>query len=286
MKIGAHLSVAGGFFKAVETASLIGANCLQIFSSSPRDWGTPRVGDEQIEKFVRLKKEKDIAPVFFHATYLINLADEGETGRRSRELLIAELNLCPQMGILGSVVHLGSFKDGDGTLDRYTTANGQYLGLVKSIKEVLANTPSEAWLIAENAGNRKIGKTIEELAAIIRDVSNERLKICLDTCHLHAAGVSLSTHESLKTFLDEFDQKIGLSKLALIHLNDSKDALGSLRDRHENIGQGKVGMEVFRGIINEPRLAMVPLILEVPGILGDGPDRENIEVVKKLTAVS
>lgn len=282
MKIGAHLSVAGGFFKAVEKASLIGANCLQIFSSSPRDWGTPRVTDEQIEKFVSLKKQKGIDPVFFHATYLINLAAEGETGRKSRELLTAELNLCPRMGILGSVVHLGSFKDGDGTLDRYTMANGQYQGLVRSIKEVLANAPLQSWLIAENAGNRKIGKTVEELAAIVRDVSDERLKVCLDTCHLHAAGVSLSTPESLKTFLDEFDQKIGLSKIAVIHLNDSKDELGSLRDRHENMGEGKVGMEVFRNLVNEPRLAGVPFILEVPGILGDGPDRENVEVVKKL----
>lgn len=282
MKIGAHLSVAGGFHRALEKAQAIGANCLQIFSSSPRDWGKPNITDEQIEKFLTEKKRTGIAPIFFHATYLINLADPGETGRKSKDLLIAELNLAAKMGVTGSVVHLGSFKDGDALVDRYRTADKVYEGFIKSIKEVLENTPENTFLIGENAGNRKIGKNMDELAAIVRDVADPRFKVCLDTCHLHAAGVDLSTEVKLKEFLDSFDRKIGLSKLALIHLNDSKDELGSFRDRHENISQGKVGTEVFRGLLNEPRLAEMPFILEVPGILGDGPDKENIELAKNL----
>lgn len=276
--------MAGGYYKAVEKARSIGANCLQIFSCSPRDWGRPNPSEEQIAKFVECKRENNIGPVFFHATYLINLADPGETGRLSRELLTTELNLAPKMEVLGSVVHIGSFKDGDGLSGRYETSNEAYMSLVRAIKDVLAKTPENTFLIAENSGNRKIGKNIDELAAIIRDVQNPRLKVCLDTCHLHAAGIDLSTKDKVKDFLDLFDQKIGLARLALIHLNDSKDELGSFRDRHENIGQGKVGRSVFQGFLAEPRLVPVPFILEVPGVEGNGPDKENIERVKKLRA--
>jgi deoxyribonuclease-4 len=282
MKIGAHLSVAGGFYKAFGRAEAIGANCLQIFSSSPRDWGKPVVTGEQLGMFLEAKKRTNIEPIFFHASYLINLADQGETGKKSKELLISELNLAPKMGVSGSVVHLGSFKDGDGASDRYTLSNEAYRAFIESIKEVLSKTPENSLLIGENAGNRKIGKSLQELTAVVQDVSDSRFKVCLDTCHLHAAGIDLNSPSKVKSFLDQFDQEVGISKIALIHLNDSKDDLGSFRDRHENIGQGKVGVDVFASLLNEPRLAKVPFVLEVPGIVGDGPDRENIEFAKDL----
>jgi deoxyribonuclease-4 len=282
MKIGAHLSVAGGFYKAFERAEAIGANCLQIFSSSPRDWGKPNVAKEQVGRFLEAKKRTGIAPIFFHATYLINLADQGETGKKSKELLISELNLAAEMGVTGSVVHLGSFKDKEGVVDRYTRANEVYKFFIESIQEVLAKTPENTFLIGENAGNRKIGKDLEELATIVQDVSDPRFKICLDTCHLHAAGFDLSTRDRLKEFLESFDQKIGISRLALVHLNDSKDELGSFRDRHENLGKGKVGRETLKELLSEPRLSKIPFILEVPGISGEGPDLENIAFAKGL----
>ncbi len=244
MLFGAHQSIGGGLDQALKRIAAIGGDCLQIFSSSPREWNKPKM---------LTNPAKFLIPIYFHATYLINLADPGEIGRKSIEMLVAELNFAKEIGVIGSVVHLGSYKNGN--------------ALKENMKEVLAKTPKETFLIAENSGTRKIGQTLDELAEIAG--WDSRIRICLDTCHLHAAGYHLNDFSLW-------------NKLELVHINDSKDEFGSLRDRHENIGRGKIGTEEFRKVINDPHLKNTPLILEVPGFDGKGPDKMNLDILKSL----
>jgi deoxyribonuclease-4 len=270
IKLGAHTSIAGGLEEALERVVKIGGNCLQIFSFSPLSWRQRELTRQQSKKFNQIRKRLGVAPIYFHAVYLINLASPGPTGKKSVQSLIHELQLAAKLGIKGSVIHPGSYKNGDQQT------------LIKNITRILQQTPSETLLILENAGSRKIGRSIDELARILNKIDHPRLRICLDTCHLHAAGYDLNGKKKLEQFLSELEQKIGLKKLELWHLNDSRDPLGSLRDRHENIGQGQVGIEVFRGLLNHPQLKHLPFIIETPGFKDRGPDQQNIAVLKSL----
>lgn len=280
-KLGAHLSIAGGYEKAVESITKIGGNCLQIFSSSPRTWADAKINGDQIKIFLTEKKKKNIDPVYFHACYLVNLADSAEVGEKSVHSLIYELNFASKMNVKGSIVHTGSFKKMTG--NEYITDFDNYTGLINNINNVLSETPSNTLLILENAGNRKIGMKIDHLAAIISDVNDSRIKVCLDTCHLHASGYDLRSNSHFEEFLDEFDQKIGLEKLEVVHMNDSRDAIGTLRDRHENIGEGYVGTEVFQNFLNNPRTMHLPFIIETPGFDDKGPDKKNLDILKEYT---
>jgi deoxyribonuclease-4 len=281
--IGAHLSTSGGYGNALESIVEKGGNALQIFSASPRIWKSAMVTDSTAKEFVTRKNELGINPVFFHATYLINLADEGKIGHISKTMLINEMNLHPRMEVSGSVVHLGSFKEKDkDDADLHGKKNPKYPVLIENMKEVLEKTPEDSYFLMENSATRKIGRTIDELADIMTDVNSDRLKICLDTCHLHAAGYDLKTQESFDAFFNEFDIKIGVDKIAVIHMNDSRDPFGSLRDRHENLKDGFVGENVFWLLLNDTKTKHIPFILEVPGFDGNGPDKENIDIVKSF----
>ncbi len=278
-KIGAHVSISGGYTKALERITAIGGNCLQIFSTSPRGWKLAELSNNEIEEFIRLKEELAIDSVYFHASYLINLADDGRIGYLSKESLISELNLASRLGIRGSIIHLGSFKDsGDEPIFKHE----KYGILITNIREVLESISRSTSFIIENAGMRKIGKSIEEIEQIIKDVGNGQLRVCLDTCHLHTAGHDISTEKKLDSFLDDFDRRIGLSKLEVWHMNDSRDLFGSFRDRHENIGEGEIGLATFRLLLNHPKIKHLPFILETPGFDQQGPDKQNIEILKSL----
>ena len=281
MNIGAHLSIAGGYHKALERIVDIGGNCLQIFSASPRGWNRATVTDEPKRLFLDTKKRLNIKEVFFHASYLVNLADEGRIGEESKKSLIAELNVASQLEIVGSIVHVGSFK---GNLPAVwdVSQDKKYSVLINNINETLTSTPQDTFLIIENAGNKKIGQNLDEIASIVRDIDNERLKVCLDTCHLFSAGYELSTKKKMDTFFDEFEKKIGLKKLVVFHMNDSKDPFDSGRDRHENIGQGTLSMEPFKLLLHDKRTKDLPFIIETPGFDGNGPDKKNIDILKNL----
>jgi len=281
MNIGAHLSIAGGYHKALERIVDIGGNCLQIFSASPRGWNRATVTDEPKRLFLDTKKRLNIKEVFFHASYLVNLADEGRIGEESKKSLIAELNVASQLEIVGSIVHIGSFK---GNLPAVwdVSQDKKYSVLINNINETLTSTPQDTFLIIENAGNKKIGQNLDEIASIVRDIDNERLKVCLDTCHLFSAGYELSTKKKMDTFFDEFEKKIGLKKLVVFHINDSKDPFDSGRDRHENIGQGTLSMEPFKLLLHDKRTKDLPFIIETPGFDGNGPDKKNIDILKNL----
>ncbi len=283
LKLGAHLSIAGGHTKALEKIVQIGGNCLQIFSTSPRGWSRAKMTPEEIEQFITIKNKLKINPVYFHASYLINLADSSNTGRYSKASLIAEMNLAAQLGIKGSIIHLGSFKEGDRDEEISPEVRSRkYEILIKNIKEVLSHTPPNVLFIIENAATRKIGLTLDELSKIIKDVNDKRIRICFDTCHLHAAGYKLSTLEQFDNFLTIVNSFIGLEKLELWHLNDSKDPANSRRDRHENIGNGTIGLGTFRFILNHEKLKHLTFIIETPGFDEKGPDKDNLDILKNL----
>lgn len=272
MKIGAHLSVSGGYHKALERAKEIGANCLQIFSGSPRFWQRPKVTQEEIEFFKTKAKELQISPIYFHAPYLINLVGTAKTKELSVRTLKWELNIAEKLGVKGTVVHLGSFKN---SLENINT-------LSETIKEILEESPPNTLFIMENSGTRKIGKDLEELARILEKVSSPRLKICLDTCHLFSAGYDFTTAEALEELLEKIEKLFGLENLELFHANDSKDPFESLRDRHENIGEGYIGKEAFALLLNHPKLQKLPFIIETPGFDQKGPDKKNLDILKSL----
>lgn len=272
MKIGAHVSIAGGYDNALPKAFAMGCNALQIFSASPRGWNFARPTDEEIDLFLKEREKYGIETVVFHASYLINMADTNRIGPLSRQLLTHELKLASRMNVIGSIIHLGSFKN---------NGNG-HEQLHENIAQVLEKAPEDRYFIIENAGNRKIGQTISEIGQIIKTLKDERLKVCLDTCHLHAAGYDLTTKESYDAFITMFEREVGLERLAVWHINDSHDPFGSLNDHHENLGKGLVGTDVFKNITHDPRMSEIPLILEVPGLDGKGPDKANIDVLKSL----
>lgn len=284
LTIGAHVSITGGYEKALERASSIGATCAQMFSASPRIWSTAGPKQSTPSRFLEAAAKLSISPLYFHATYLINLASDGKIAELSKQTLIRELQLASDMNVAGSVIHLGSYKDTNGDM-LFDQKDALYKKMIENIQHILTETPSNTLFIIENAGNRKIGRTIEELGSIVKDVQSHRIKICLDTCHLHAAGYSLETETEYESFLETFDQTVGLHNLALIHLNDSKDKRGSYRDRHENIGRGQIPQEVFIHLLTDKRLNHIPFILEVPGYDKKGPDKQNVDYVKQLVSV-
>ncbi|MEO6508365.1 MAG: deoxyribonuclease IV [Patescibacteria group bacterium] len=279
IKIGAHLSVAGGYHNALNKIVSIGGNCLQVFACSPRSWSFMPPSQEQIVQFVTLKEKLEIDPVYFHASYLINLANEPHFARNACNSLVNEMNLAPNMQVRGSIVHLGSFKTKDGfDLNTYDV-NGY---LISNIKKVLESTPSELLLIIENAGNKKVGQSLEEISHIMEKVDNDRVRVCLDSCHAYSAGYDLTSEHKLDAFIQKFDSLIGLNKLELFHLNDSRDLFDSGRDRHANIGEGTLGLDTFGLILNHPKLKHLPFLIETPGFDDKGPDKQNIDILKSL----
>lgn len=274
IKFGAHQSISGGYSEALKRIKNIGGNCLQIFSSSPRSWQTIKTDNQQINQFLKLKSELKIDPVYFHASYLINLADEGKIGYLSKISLINEMNLATKLNIKGSIIHLGSYKN--------QASNNKYQILIKNIKEILDKTPKNSLFIIENAGTRKIGQTLEEISQIIKDIDNPRIKLCLDTCHLFSNGYKFENNKELDNFLNDLKKLFLLERLEVWHLNDSRDNFNSGKDRHENIGQGKININEFKTLLNHLKTKNYPFIIETPGFNNQGPDKKNLDILKSL----
>ncbi|GIW64134.1 MAG: putative endonuclease 4 [Patescibacteria group bacterium] len=274
MKLGAHQSITGGYTEALKRIKNIGGNTLQIFSSSPRGWSFNKIDDKQINDFINLKSQLEIDPVYFHASYLINLADEGKIGQLSKLSLINELNLASKLNIKGSIVHLGSYKN--------QISNIKYQILINNIKEILSKTPENTYFIIENAGTRKIGQTLEEISQIVKDLNNSRIRLCFDTCHLFSNGYKFENNKELDDFLNKLNSLNLLNILEVWHLNDSRDDFNSGKDRHENIGQGKISIEEFKTLLNHPKTKNYPFIIETPGFKNQGPDKENLDILKSL----
>ncbi len=259
LRIGAHMSVAGGVSKAVDRAVVHGCEALQIFSKNASQWRGKPLDPAEVRAFRTRIDETGIRPVVAHASYLINLATTSEALRaQSIAALGEEVDRAEALGLLGVVLHPGA---------RLTAPTEQALSLISSaLAEVLKARPrGKTMIILEHTAGQgsTMGASFEEIAAMLNGVKNrKRLGVCLDTCHLLASGYNLCTDEGYRATFDQFERLIGFDRLKVFHLNDSKKPCMSRVDRHEHIGKGCIGLEPFRRLLNDPRFDHLPMILE------------------------
>jgi deoxyribonuclease IV len=280
MPLGAHVSTAGGLSTCVPRAVAMGCECMQIFLSAPQRWQAPKHTDEQVQEFQKLIAEASIAPTYAHTAYLVNLAaaDEG-IRQRTVENLTATTACADRIGIAGVVVHIGSAR-GQPVEEAETQ-------VASALTEVL-NTGTRSQILLENsAGSGEyLGSRLEQIGELIKRLDKDpRIGLCLDTAHTFASGYDLRVDEGIQRAADEIDQFIGVERLRLIHANDSKVGLNSFVDRHENIGKGHLGEEAFVRMLSHPLLRPIPWVLEVPGYEDKGPDKPNLDELKRLALV-
>lgn len=259
--LGAHMPTTGGLYRAITSGHEIGCTAVQLFTASPRQWRARPLSDEDISAFARAREETGIDTVISHDSYLINLAAPAEDIlQRSREAFLEEMQRAEALNIPWVVTHMGSY------LDSSEEEGLAVLG--ESVRLLLQQTEGMRVGIAleTTAGQgTNLGYRFEHLARIIDMAGgSQRVGVCFDTCHVFVAGYDIRTPEALSATLDEFDRVIGLERLKVIHVNDAKKSLGSRVDRHAHIGEGELGLETFRILLHEPRLAHVPVILETP----------------------
>jgi deoxyribonuclease-4 len=277
--LGAHQSIAGGVEKALERGLEVGCDTIQIFVKSPNRWASKPLADENVAAFKEAVPETCIWPVFAHALYLINLATpDDELWQKSLDALTDDLERCEQLGLPGLVIHPGSHK-----------GSGERPGLKRiaaSLGEVHTRLPGygvQIWLETTAGQGDHLGYSFDQLRAIIEEVADPgRLGICFDTAHAFAAGYELRTREGYEATWAVFDEVLGLNRLRAIHLNDSKKDLGSRVDRHEHIGQGLLGLEPFRFLLNDSRFWGLPMTLETDKGPDLSEDKENLAVLRSL----
>lgn len=275
--IGGHVSAAGGAYNAIERGETIGANAIQIFGASPRAWKVKPVSPEDAQKFKDAKASSSIEKVYLHASYLVNLGSpNNRIFHGGITNLTAHYQICNDLGADGIMFHIGSWKD--------TTREEGIANVIKGTKQVLENVVGESMLLLENSagGGNKIGVEIEEIGEIMQEIEDPRLGVCIDTQHAFAGGQLEYTKEGIAAFAERCEASFGLENIALLHVNDSKPEHGSLVDRHENIGDGHIGIDGFKNLAAHPFFGSIPWVLEVPGVDGDGPDAHNIDIVRGI----
>ena len=276
MELGAHVSAAGGVDKAVGRAVEIGAEAIQTFAASPRAWAFKPIADDKAAAYREKAAEASIKSTFLHGSYLVNIGGKPDHVEKSVASLTNHMGAAAQIGAQGVIFHSGSHKGVgfDAVLDQAGDA----------LKQVLDNTDDNVQLIIENCAGMgaQIGASFEELGRLIRAVDSDRLKICLDTEHAFAAGYNIADPQGIEKAMAEFDAEIGLDRLVVVHANDAKVEFASGVDRHENIGEGYIGIEGFETIMGHPAFADVPFLLEVPGMDKKGPDKPNLDRLKDI----
>lgn len=276
--IGAHVSAAGGLAKAIKNAQSIGAQCMQVFGASPRTFFAKIPDKQTIKEYKEALQTSGLEPVFLHAAYLVNLASpKADLRIKSIKNLSAHLQIAELMQAQGLIFHIGSGKD---------MPREKALALtVEGMKKVLSSVTGSTQLIMENtagSGN-KIGKDAAELGWLLKKLNSKRVKVCIDTAHAFEAGaIQKFSPASIKAFLDNYDDNVGWENIACFHINDSKTEFASHHDRHENIGEGYIGLSGFKNLAHDQRMQDMPWILEVPGFDGKGPDQKNIQILHKL----
>ena len=275
MLLGGHCS--GGIKKALENAHAFGMDSVQLFAQSPRTWRFPDHDPADLEAFRARREELGIGAVAIHAVYLLNLAStKADFYEKSVDTLSKTVEAACAIGAEAVVFHVGSHQGAgfDVGLERVVPALAQALG----------RCDDTTWLCMENTAGAgdTIGRSLEELAALYEALDHHpRLGVCLDSCHLFASGYDVTDPDALDGVVKQLDALIGLDRLRVLHVNDSKTPLGSNRDRHDNIGDGLMGnkLAVFLG---HPKLQGLPALLEVPGADGHGPDLEQMMKLRKL----
>jgi deoxyribonuclease-4 len=277
MLIGAHVSAAGGSNKAVARAEEIGAECFQIFASSPRMWSAKPISDEIADKYKAEMKRAAMGPTVLHGKYLVALGSaDPELLAKSEVALQADIAAANKLDALGVIFHPASHR-GQG----FETVVDQFAA---SVRKILDNEPGDSLLMLETSAGAgdHIGSSFAELGTLIKAIGNDRVAVCLDTQHVFAAGYNIAVADTLSAAMDEFDKEIGLDLLRSVHANDSMRELGSSVDRHENIGDGLIGTAGFQTIMANPAFKRVPFYLEVPGTGKSGPDKPNIDRLKVI----
>jgi deoxyribonuclease-4 len=279
--LGAHKSIAGGYYKAVEAAHAGGCDCVQLFTKNNNQWRAKPLTDDDALRFQGKLRELNITHPIAHDCYLINLAAPDEAmWRKSVEAFLVELQRAERLGIPYLVAHPGAF-----------TTSSEEAGLrrvVQALNEAHRQTRGiQARCLLETTAGQgsSLGHRFEHLAAILDGVKDpERLGVCVDTCHIFAAGYPLRTEREYKATMRKLDQTVGLEQIRAFHLNDSKRELGSRVDRHEHIGEGRLGLEPFRHLLNDARFRRVPMYLETPKGTRQGKDLDiiNLETLRGL----
>jgi deoxyribonuclease-4 len=277
MRFGFHISIAGGFSKVVGRTTALGCETIQLFSRNPRGWKYSPLDEEDVVQFRKDVEEAEIYPIVVHMPYLPNLAhSQGEHFSKSVEALIEDLNRCQTLGAHYLVTHVGKRMD--------SSEEEGVQSVVKALNTAFRKVKNEVLVLLENTAGQgsEIGYTFHHIQEIIRSVNDpERLGVCFDTSHGFEAGYDVATKSGLNTMLKEFDEKIGLNRLRVLHLNDSKTLFGSRVDRHWHIGQGEIGLEGFRLIVNHPKLKHLPGIMETPK-KEEGDDIRNMKTIRGL----
>lgn len=277
MKFGAHVSIAGGVFKAPQNGKKAMCDVVQIFTKNQMQWRVPELREEDVEKFKEEEQRTGVKVVSVHASYLINLGGfEAKKLKQSRENFLIEMHRAEALGIPYLIVHPGSH-----------TGKGETRG-IQRIAESLNFVFEKCQdfnlkiLLETTAGQGdNLGYTFEQLAEIKSQVeAKERIGVCLDTCHLFASGYELRSEEGYRKTMLQLDKIIGSEQVGIIHTNDSKREMGSRVDRHEHIGDGELGLVAFKHLVNDSRFQNVPMIIETPG--GAKKDAENLKKLRGL----
>lgn len=274
--VGAHVSIQGGFYKAVENGIEIGATTIQFFTKSNRQWYAKPITTDDIKKYKETLKASSIKEVVVHAPYLINLCSSSpETQQKSIDGLVQEIERCAALSIPYLILHPGSHPDAQKGVEL----------IAQNIEHVLEKTKdlSVTILLETMAGQGDTIGTLEELQAVYSAIKTKRrVGFCLDTCHIFAQGYSFSTSAEYKKLKKDLEMHLGTNNIKVIHVNDSKKECGSHVDRHEHIGKGKIGLEAFAHIMNDADFTHVPKILETPKDREPEDDIENINTLLSL----
>ena len=279
MLLGAHMSIAGGVDKALEQGERLSCTAIQIFTKNANQWKGKSLEKEDIARFLSLRKKSRISKILAHDSYLINLAS-GSPALRTKSInaLINEMERCRMLSIPYIIIHPGAHL-GIGEDDGIKN-------IVNSLDVILEKTnewPVGIALETTAGQGTSIGCRFEHLSRIIDGVKyKERIKVCIDTCHIFAAGYDISTDKGYDVVMKEFDRIVGIDRLVCFHVNDCKKGLGSRVDRHEHIGKGALGQLPFRLLMNDERFADIPKIIETPKDKDMKNDRRNLAVLRKM----
>jgi len=273
------MSIAGGVFNAPLRGKSIGCDTIQIFVKNANQWVGKPISDEEAEKLQEAKKETGIDPIFSHNSYLINLASPDDAlYEKSIDSMLDELKRSEKLGLPFIVMHPGAHVGSgeEAGLNRIAAATNTLLQKTNGSKVKIA--------LETTAGQKSnLGYAFEQLAALINAVKdNKRVRVCYDTCHTFAAGYDIRTKKAYEATFAEFDRLVGLDRICAFHLNDSVNELGSRIDRHAHIGQGHIGLEGFRLLMNDDRFANIPMILETPKGPDMAEDVMNLKVLRDL----
>ena len=280
MQFGAHMSIAGGMFNALTRAVTATCDTIQVFNKSNSQWKAKILSDKEVQQWFDAIDETGISVACSHSSYLINIASpKDDLSDKSRNSLIEEMQRCERLKIPNLVMHPGSH-----------VGSGEEVGMdriaenINKMYDEMGDSNQVTLALEATAGQgTNLGYKFEQLAYIIDKVeAKEKMGICLDSCHIFAAGYPLIDPKEYKKTMKSFDDIIGLDRLKIFHINDSKKEFGSKRDRHEHLGEGFLGLEAFRNIVNDKRLKKVPMILETPKEDDMLDDIKNLKILRGL----